>query len=71
MAVNSIRFNQDSSCFAVGCQDGFRLFNSDPLKQILHADLKGGIGLVEPLFRRSLVALVGGGDKPAFDPNKG
>lgn len=64
--VNSVRFNQDSSRFACGLDNGFVLFNSNPLKQILHVDLDESVDLVESLFRCNIVAL-----KPTFDPNKG
>jgi hypothetical protein len=69
--VNSVRFNQDNSRFACGLDSGFALFNSNPLKQILRVDLNESIGLVEPLFRSNIVALLGSGVRPTFDVNKG
>ncbi len=58
-------FNQDASCVSIGTQGGYRIFNCQPFgRNIFSPD--GGIGIVEMLFCTSLVALVGGGEKPAF-----
>ncbi|VDK61170.1 unnamed protein product [Onchocerca ochengi] len=63
-------FNQDFGCFVCGLDDGFRIYNTDPLKQNFDEKLSGGIGAVEMLFRCNYVALVGGGITPAFSTNK-
>jgi WD40 repeat protein len=69
--VNSVRFNQDDTCFVCGINDGFAIFNVDPLKEILRVDLGCSIRIVEPLYRCSILALVGEEKGSAFDPNKG
>ncbi|KAI1717253.1 WD repeat domain phosphoinositide-interacting protein 3 [Ditylenchus destructor] len=68
--ILSINFNQDCECFACGCRDGFRIFNSSPLKQIQREYLDGSIAIAEMLFRCNYLALVGGGKKPAFPTTK-
>lgn len=69
--INCVRFNQDDTCFACGLNDGFAIFNVEPLKEILRVNLASSIRIVEPLYRCSILALVGEEIGSEFDPNKG
>ncbi|KAJ6637706.1 WD repeat domain phosphoinositide-interacting protein 3 [Pseudolycoriella hygida] len=68
-------FNQDQGCFVCATTTGFRVFNSDPVKEkeseiFDNVGLQHGLGHVEMLFRSNYLALVGGGIRPLYPPNK-
>lgn len=70
MKILSISFNQDNSCFSVGTEDGFMIFETYPFKNQYKRKMDGGIKQAEMLYRTNLLALIGGGDVPKFNPKK-
>ena len=57
-------FNQDSTCFSIWTQKGFKTYSLYPLNDVYQRELDGGIGIVEMLYKSNILALVGGGKCP-------
>ncbi|KAG5244801.1 autophagy-related protein [Salix suchowensis] len=70
--IYHLSFNQNHTCFLVGLQNGFWIFDTDPFKPSFRRDLDthGGIGLVSMLYRSNIFCLVGGGPDPIYPRNK-
>lgn len=65
-----LEFNQDASCIALGTNDGFRVFTTDPLKCQFERRNLGSIAIAELLFRNQIVALVGGSENRLYPNTK-
>ncbi|KAF7909724.1 uncharacterized protein EAF01_003442 [Botrytis porri] len=66
----SASFNHDASCFAIGLDTGFRVFNTEACQQRVARDFNGGVGTAQMLGNTNYIALVGGGKQPKFAQNK-
>ena len=65
------RFNQDGGCLAVGTTSGFSVHNLHPAYGLsVERELRGGLSVIEMLFRCNLMALVGGGPSPHSAPHR-
>ena len=65
-----VSFNQDTSCISIGTETGFKILNTYPFLDLYYRDMKGGIGIVEMLYNTNILALVGGGKNPKYQPNE-
>ncbi|CZS98018.1 hypothetical protein WAI453_011863 [Rhynchosporium graminicola] len=66
----SASFNHDASCFSVGLNSGFCIFNSEPCQLRVSRDFNAGIGSAQMLGKANFIALIGGGRQPKFPQNK-
>ena len=62
----SCSWNQDGSAVAFGLETGFQVYSVERWSPVFGREYKGGVGIVEMLYRSSLLALVGGGMKPSM-----
>ncbi|BFG14744.1 hypothetical protein CerSpe_010180 [Prunus speciosa] len=62
-------FNQDTSCFAIGTKDGFKIFDSNT-GRLCYERAIGAFVIVEMLFSSSLLAIVGAGEEPSLSPRR-
>ena len=54
-----INFNQDKSCFIVGTDEGYEIYNTDPFKKIVSKKMgKIGICYSVMLFRTNILGLI-------------
>jgi len=69
--IQNLRFNQDKSSFICCFQDGFRIYNIDPIREQAHYQQAevGSIGQAELLYRSNLIAVVSGGRSPKYADN--
>ncbi|KAI9695388.1 MAG: Phosphatidylinositol 3,5-bisphosphate-binding protein [Bogoriella megaspora] len=69
--VFSASFNDDTTFFSVGLEDGFRVYNARTCDCAGGQDeMNGGIGYAEMVERTNYLALVGGGPQPKYPQNK-
>uniref|UniRef100_A0AC34QV63 WD repeat domain phosphoinositide-interacting protein 4 n=1 Tax=Panagrolaimus sp. JU765 TaxID=591449 RepID=A0AC34QV63_9BILA len=69
--IRQISFNHHQDCFALATDEGVRIFNSDPLIELINLKSQdvGSVRLVSLLNRTNLVAMVSGNPRPKFANN--
>lgn len=65
-----LTFNCDGSCFCIGTNKGFRIYNSYPVKCLINRSIDGGVAIIDVLNRSSVFAFVGTGNRSKFGQNK-
>ena len=65
-----LSFNQDNTCIAIGAENGFKIINVSPFLDLYYKDMKGGIGIIEMLYKSNILALVGSGKNPKYNLNE-
>ncbi|KAL2812386.1 WD40-repeat-containing domain protein [Aspergillus granulosus] len=66
----STTFNNENSCFSVGLETGFCVFNANPCELKVSRDFNAGVGVAVMLGQSNYLAIVGGGRQPKFPQNK-
>jgi WD40 repeat protein len=75
-----IGLNQDQSCIISVFENGFKIYNlsnssvstdgNNSIKEIFAHKFEGTIKHVEMLYKTNIYAIIGGGEKPIYSPNK-
>eukprot|EP00767_Chilomastix_cuspidata_P003214 gnl/Chilomastix_cuspidata/3329.p1 GENE.gnl/Chilomastix_cuspidata/3329~~gnl/Chilomastix_cuspidata/3329.p1 ORF type:complete len:338 (+),score=126.84 gnl/Chilomastix_cuspidata/3329:33-1016(+) len=66
-----VGFTHDAGYIFCGTSTGFKIFKTDPFKEIVRRTISGrGIGIIEMFLNTNIAALVGGGAAPCFPPDK-
>ena len=68
--ILNISFNQDNSLLSVSTENGFFIYGTLPLKKKQERRMDGGIRQCEMLYKTNLLALIGGGEVPKYNPSK-
>jgi WD40 repeat protein len=68
--ILNISFNQDNSLLSVSTENGFFIYGTQPPKKKQERRMDGGISNCEMLYRTNLLALIGGGELPKYNPSK-
>lgn len=71
-----VSFNQDQGCFAIAHEQGFLVYNTNPIELRVRRFFSpssgsgSGVGHISMLHRTNYLALVGGGKNPKLPSNK-
>lgn len=68
--ANFITFNQDGSCIAVGYNNGYSIYTTNPFTKCYGLPSGEAVGIVEMLYSTSLVITVALGEETGLSPRK-